>query len=196
MIKCHTSEKGTPSDEGLISLSLLPSVNTDSGASKSHSPDHRFQHQQGQRTWELNPWWHWKLWHWRPAVHHSWHLNSLLLWCFSAGSFEPAAWDRNIFSFFLRALALRPKALIRQGTIVALLAPSLELKNLGRLRLLDHFLSQHTWSPIPPISYWNSTGTYISRAIRCFLAVLSVSTSYDSSINFPWGILGSFTKIN
>lgn len=93
------------------------------------------------------------------------------------GSFEPGVWDRNIFYFFLRALALRPKALIKQGTTVALLALSLELKNLGILGLLDHFLSQQTWSLVPRISCWNSTGTHFFRAIRCFVAVHSASTS-------------------
>lgn len=80
-------------------------------------------------------------------------------------------------SFFLRALALRPKAFVRQGTTVALLAPSLELKNLGILGLLEPL-------PFPP--YLKSSTSYMLlklnrthffRAIRCFVEVLSVSTS-------------------
>lgn len=117
----------------------------------------------------------------------TWKDVALETWYFSASSFEPAAWDRNISSFFLRALALRPKALIKWGTTVVLLASSLELNNLGISGLLDHFLSQHTRNPVPPISYWNSTGTHFFRAIRCFVAVVS--------FNFLW-FLNNFSLRN
>lgn len=80
-------------------------------------------------------------------------------------------------SFLLRALALRPKALVRQATTVALLAPSLELKNLGIWGLLE---------PLPFPAYLKSSTSYMLlklnrthffRVIRCFVAVSSVSTS-------------------
>lgn len=112
---------------------------------------------------ELSSWWRWKMWHWGPAVPCSWHLNPPLLWRFLADSPEPTTWDGNVYSFFPRDPASRPKALIDEVRTMSYWYLAWSWRILEFWGFWTRFLSQRTWSTVAPTGYWNSAGPSFSE---------------------------------